>query len=246
MRLIDRTAHGNRWRHRHPVEKLAPALGLIVVTAVLPPMVTAPPVLAATTLAAIAGAGVPAATWLRVLSIPAAFLALGLPGLLVSIETTPHLAFAWAPGGLALAVDVGLRALAAAACLAFLVLTTPVADLVHGLRRLGVPKPFVEVMLLTYRLIFVLLDTAAQGMRAEAARLGFAGGRQRCRSAALLAGGLLQTALGRARRLEAGLAARGYRGDLPVLADRRPPSAAVLAATLALVGAVAAVGLLAG
>jgi cobalt/nickel transport system permease protein len=245
MRLIDRTAHANRWRYRHPAEKLTLALGLLLVVLVMPPRTTAPLVLAVAMLATTAGAGVPLLTTLRVLAIPAGFLALGVPGLLVSLQTDPALALVPAPGGGALALDVGLRALAAASCLVFLVLTTPLADLVHGLRQIGLPKPFIEVMLLTYRLIFVLVETAGQGLRAQTSRLGYAGFRPACRAMALLTAALLQTALARARRLEAGLAARGYDGDLAVLSETRPVSAPVLAAAVTVIGAVAVVGQLA-
>lgn len=246
MRLIDRTAHANRWRHRHPLEKLVLSLGLLLVVVVLPPTITAPLVLAVTLLAATVGAGVPLRTWLTVLAIPAGFLLLGLPGLVLSLRLQPSPALVVAPGGLALAIAVALRALAAASCLALLVLTTPVADLVHGLGRIGLPKPVIEVMLVTYRMIFLLADTARQGMRAQSARLGFGGFRAGCGAFALLAAGLLQTALARARRLEAGLAARGYAGDLAVLADPRPLSAPALTAAIVVVVGVAAVGHLAG
>lgn len=246
MRLIDRTAHGNRWRHRHPLEKLVLAIGLLAAVLVLPPRPTAPLVLLVTLAAATLGARIPPATVLKVLAVPAGFLLLGLPGLVISLRIEPGLAIGLVPGGLTLALDVGLRALAAASCLALLILTTPLPDLVHGLRRLGVPKPFIEVMLVTYRLIFVLVETAAAGSRAQAARLGYAGFRRGCRAFALLAAALLATALARARRLEAGLAARGYDGDLAVLTDGRPPSLPGLALAAAAVAAVVMVGGLAG
>ena len=80
---------------------------------------------------------------------------------------------------------------------------------------------------------------------AQAARLGHTTARRRVTSAGLIAANLLPRALDRARRMEIALASRGWRGEMRVLADRPPATAAGLAAIGATLGAIALIGLFA-
>ena len=63
-----------------------------------------------------------------------------------------------------------------------------------------------------FRIIWLLLDCLEAGQRSLGARLGFNGNRRMLKSSGLLLASLLPRVLGRARRMEAGLAARGYTG----------------------------------
>jgi cobalt/nickel transport system permease protein len=242
MQAIDHHAWTNRWRNRHPVEKLLPALTLLVLTLALPPLSIGPLVLAATTLATVLGAGVPLKTVLSVLAAPAAFLLAGIPFLAISLSFTDGFSLHFSPDGLRLALETSVRALAAASCLTFLILTTPLTDLVPLLRRVGIPAGIVELILLIYRLIFVFTERALTGQQAQAARLGYSSVRRGVRSAGWLAGALFQRALERARRLELGLAARGYTGELRVLSPERALSWSRLTLTMSLVGLIGLTG----
>ena len=240
MRAIDHHAWTNRWRHWHPAEKLLPALTLLTLTLVLPPLTTGPLVLAGMALATVGGAGVPLKTLLGVLAAPAAFLLAGIPFLAVSVDFTHGFDLHLSENGLRLALTTTIRALAAMSCLAFLILTTPLTDWMASLRRVGVPSGVIELILLIYRLIFVFVERALTGRQAQTARLGYSRMDRSVRSLGLLAGNLFQRALEQARRLEIGLMARGYTGELRVLAPLRVLSWTRLAAGLGLVGLVGA------
>ncbi|MDG4596415.1 MAG: cobalt ECF transporter T component CbiQ [Candidatus Contendobacter sp.] len=242
MRAIDHHAWTNRWRCWHPAEKLLPASGLLVLTLILPPLTTAPLVLAGMALATVRGAGVPLPTLLSVLAAPTAFLLAGIPFLAVSVDFTHGFALLPSQDGLRLALTMTIRALAAMSCLAFLILTTPVTDWVASLRRVGVPSGVVELSLLTYRLIFVFVERALTGHQAQAARLGYSRVDRSVRSLGLLAGNLFQRSLAQAHRLEIGLAARGYTGELRVLTPKRVLSRMRLVVGLGLVGLVGTAG----
>ncbi len=242
MQAIDHHAWTNRWRNRHPLEKLLPALSLLALTLALPPLSIGPLALAATTLATVRGAGVPLKTVLSVLAAPATFLLAGIPFLAISLSFTDGFSLHFSPDGLLLALETSLRALAATSCLTFLILTTPLTDLVPLLRRVGIPAGIVELILLIYRLIFVFTERALTGQQAQAARLGYSNVRRGVRSAGWLAGALFQRALERARRLELGLAARGYTGELRVLSPERALSWSRLALTMSLVGLIGLAG----
>lgn len=242
MRAIDHHAWTNRWRDRHPAEKLLPAGSLLVLTLILPPLTTGPLVLTGTALATVYGAGVPMKALLTVLAAPAAFLLVGVPFLAVSVSAIDGVGLHLSADGLRVALDTTVRALAAVSCLAFLTLTTPLVDLVSSLRRVGVPAGVIELILLVYRLIFVFAERALTGHQAQAARLGYSRLGRSVRSLGLLAGNLFQRALAQAHRLEIGLAARGYAGELRVLSSGRPLSWPRLTAGMTGVGLIGLTG----
>ncbi len=126
-----------------------------------------------------------------------------------------------------------LRSWAAVSCLLFLAMTTPLATLVSQLRRLKVPGAIIELMLVIYRMLWLLSDVFHRMRVAQAARLGYSGLRRSMRSTGMLAASLLGRIMNRASRLETGLAARGYQGDLNVLSEDRPLSLRWIVLTVA-------------
>lgn len=240
MRAIDHYAWTNRWRDWHPAEKLLPVIGLLTLTLTLPPLSIGPLALAGTTLATVHGAGIPLRTVLNMLAAPAAFLLAGVPFLALSLDFTHGFSLHFFPDGWRLALETTVRALAAISCLSFLTLTTPLADWTPLLRRVGIPAGIIELILLMYRLIFVFAERALTGGQAQTARLGYSRLDRGVRSLGLLAGSLFQRSLEQARRLEIGLAARGYNGELRVLTPEQTLSWLRLAAAMT---AVALMGL---
>lgn len=232
----DRLAHVSRWRRLPLTEKTLFSLGLLVLTMALPPWPGAALVLAAASAAAlISGVGI--RSWLGLLAGPAAFILTGAATLLVQVSAD---GIALADDGGRAALALVLRAMAAVSALLLLTVTTPLAELMQGLRRLGLPAELAELALTTYRFIFILLDTARRMNTSQMARLGGDGWRRRIRSLGLLVAALMPRALDQARRLEVGLQARGYDGRLPTLVQRQPLR------PLRMAGIAAVLGLLAG
>jgi cobalt/nickel transport system permease protein len=187
MYAIDRYAWTNRWYRHHPGERLLLAGGGLLLALALPPLTAGPLLCALMAGATVVGARVPARAFLGVMALPAGFLLTSAPFLALSLDLSDGVRLAYSPAGAAAALTVTLRSLGALSCLACLALTTPVAELVPWLRRVGVPAAVVEIALLIYRLIFIFMERALE----------------------------------RARRLEVGLAARGYVGELRVLTPQR-------------------------
>lgn len=235
MIAIDRLAHTSRWRRRPLAEKAILALGLLVLALVLPPLPGGLAVLATAMIAALVGARICVTDWLKAMAPPLGFIALGAAGTLVSLDGTlasPEAAFA-----------VLVRGTASVASLLLLAMTTPAADLVQGCRRLGLSAEIAEITLATYRFVFLLDDTARTIHASQQARLGYDGFCRSVKSLGLLVAALLPRALDRARRLEIGLAARGFDGALPTLAPAISASPAGLGAVLVILAAVAGAGL---
>lgn len=239
MSPIDRAAHLNRWRCRSLTEKAVLALGMLLLATLLPPYPVAGVVAAVMTAAALLGARVPVRVWLACAVGPLGFLLAGVVSLVVQVDSG---GLGLAPGGLAAAAGLAARSLAGLTCLLFLALTTPATDLMAGLRRLGLPAEITEVALLMYRFLFLLAETAMTMDAAQAARLGHVGARRHLSSLGVLIANLLPRALDRARRLEVGLAARGWEGEMRVLTRRPTVSMPGLALVLAVEASTAALG----
>lgn len=244
MHLIDRVAHTNRWSGRNPRDKLLLGGGLLVLSVVLPPIPGAILVLIAAVTATVAGARIPIGDYLRVLMLPAAFLVSGAAVLAISVrpdDSGPAVAFS--STGAMTALYVSLRALAATASLVLIILTTPVPEFLGMLRKIRVPAAIVDVTLLVYRFTMVTAEVADRARISQASRMGYTGFRRSLRSAGLLAASLLPRVLDKASRMETGLAARAYDGDLRVLSSPVAPSRRFVVGSVALQGVILAVSL---
>jgi len=117
--------------------------------------------------------------------------------------------------GLWLLAGVAMKSILGAAAVLLLVSTTPFGSLLAGLRRLGAPVILVDLLSLTYRYLFVLVDEAMRLRRAAAAR----GYRPRWLGQAVLIGRLVGRlfvrAYERAERVYGAMLQRGYTGRLP-------------------------------
>lgn len=233
MHSLDALAYTNPWRARHPAEKAALALGLLACAVALPPWPGAVIVGVAALGVLLGPVALRPAQVLRAVRAPVAFIAVGSVPLLVAVGGDPLVR--WDPAGLGPAAALAGRAVAALLCLVLLAATTPLADTLPRLERLGVPPAVVEIAALMYRLLFLLLDTVVTVREAQAGRLGFRTWRTTYRCVAGQAGAIFVGAFDRARRLEAGLALRGYTGSLRVQVEARPVSGPFLAATVVLI-----------
>ena len=231
MSHIDTSAYLNRWRKKSLAEKSLLAFGMLLIAVSVSSWQAALLVAALMIGATLFGAGVAFPLWWKTMTLPIGFLIAGVFTFIFQVQLL-HIRIA--PHGLELAGRVGARAFAGLTCLLFLALTTPAADLAAGMRRIGVPAEIAEMMLLMYRFIFLLTDTAETMNAAQAARLGHITYRGHMKSLSLLIANLMPRALARAHALEIGLAARGWRGELRVLRPVRRASATGLSIILAL------------
>ena len=97
----------------------------------------------------------------------------------------------------------------------------------------------VEVASVTYRMLFVLLDSLRTIREAQTARMGHSSLRRSYRSSGLLAAAVLTRSWDRARRMQEGLAGRGMESGLRVLPDVLPSSRLFLTCSAAGLAAIA-------
>lgn len=213
--LIEQSAYTNRWRSVSPAAKgLFAVSGFIAAFAAGTPLAA---VMVASLLAVVSvlGAGIPPTRYLRVAAPPLLFLALGSLSLVFSLDVgdgSPS--FRMLPSGLDKLSEVGGRSLGALAALLFLVLTTPLIDLIALLRRLKIPELLLEIMVLCYRMLFVFSAAVHDTMTAQSARLGYATPRLAMRSLGELAANLTLQVWQRAHALDLAAQARNNDGPL--------------------------------
>ena len=236
---LDDAAWESPWRRIRVGEKVTLSGALLLSALLVPPWPGCIAVAVACIALTCGWARIPARTLALAVAPPMLFIAIGGATVAVVLGGEPS-AFAWVAGplwvdGASLARGASAAAHGAAGTLALMLLatTTPMSDLLAWLQRLGVPAPLVEVTSLTYRLLFVLLDSALAIRSAQAARLGGATGRRRlARRLHMVAdamGSVLIRAWSRSTRLQAGLEGRGYTDRLPVLVPRRAASPVFIA-----------------
>jgi cobalt/nickel transport system permease protein len=238
---VDDAAWASAWRTRSPVDKLVLCAGLVGCALVLPPWPGGVLVALAAVVLALGPARVPARTFGRAARWPLAFVAVGALTAVVTVDG----GLGWAPDAAARAGELVGHSVAGGAAVLLLATTTPMTDLLAALRRLGVPAAVVEVAGVTYRLLFVLLQSLTTIREAQTARMGHSTWRRSYRSSGALAAAVFTRSFDRARRLQEGLAGRGMETGLRVLPESLPSSRGFLAATAAGLAALVTVGVLA-
>jgi cobalt/nickel transport system permease protein len=237
---VDDAAWRSAWRRRSPLDKLLLCGGLVVCALVLPAWPGSVVVAAVATGLALGPARVPARTFGRAARWPLAFVAVGALTAVVSVDGG---GFGWAPDAAARAGSLVGHAVAGGAAVLLLATTTPMSDLLPALQRLRVPAAVTEVAAVTYRLLFVLLDSLRTIREAQTARMGHATLRGSLRSNGMLAAAVLSRAWDRARRLQEGLAGRGMETGLKVLPESLPSSRPFVVATVGGLAALLTAGL---
>ncbi|MGQ9611753.1 cobalt ECF transporter T component CbiQ [Chloroflexus sp.] len=225
LRVIDRYAFSNRLRDVDPAQKSGIALSTILLCFMLDRPVVGWIATVWMVGIMVGYARIPLHVVIAVLTTEGVFLILSVVGIAVSIgfeasESALRLGPLWIGfhhASLPLALQVFSRALGCTAALNFLVLTTPLIDLIELMHRLRVPALLVDVMILSYRAIFVLLDTLEQMVTAQTARLGYTSWQSTLHSSALIGSRLFVIAYQRSQALERALIGRGFDGDVRVL-----------------------------
>ncbi|MCI1749608.1 MAG: cobalt ECF transporter T component CbiQ [Acidipropionibacterium sp.] len=243
---LDDAAWDSPWRRRPVGEKVALSLGLVATALCTPAWPGTLFVSVAAAVAILAFARIRARVLWQAMCAPLVFLALGGVSVLVSVGTAQDPTAVWWHAGILSVGPVSARqaanlvahGLAGTLALMILALTTPMVDLLTWMRRFRVPDSLLEIANLTYRLIFVLLDTVATAHEASRCRLGDApigrlnGFRRRWENTAALMGSVGIRAWSRANRLNDGLVNRGFEDSLLTLPVRRAGSWRFKAVTL--------------
>ena len=241
MIVIDKLCYRSPLRHENAGEKFAFAvitLGICVMSRSIAVACIVLPVMGILT---VWKGGVPLSRYLHFMTVPLAFMLLSTAAVMFHIRRTPMDLFAVPVGNwyfttgihsLLYGIQLILTAVASVSCLYFLSFTTPMPDILEVLRKLHCPKLLIELMLLIYRFIFVLLDTASAITTSQNCRLGNRNYRTSIKSFGMLGSSLMIRAVQRSNKLYDAMEARCYDGTIRVLSESRPPRKKIVAAII--------------
>lgn len=226
MIAIDKLSYSSGLSDVSPEEKFAYAAATMLVCVVSRSVLAAGMALTVSAVLNVKKGKVPARRYFRFLLIPLAFLLLSTLAVFVNFSETPMDAYAVAVGnfyitssrsGILRGVQMILTALAAISCLYVLSLNTPMTEILNVLEKLHVPETLIELMMLTYRFIFILMEEGLAVLTAQKARLGNRDLRTSVRSFGQMASVLLIRALKRSDALYNAMESRCYDGRIRVL-----------------------------
>ena len=229
MIAIDKLSYASGLRKKNPEVKFAYAMLSLLICVVSRSMTGAAVVLVLNGYLTVFKSGVPMRKYGKLLMIPLTFLLLSTLAIVLHIGDTPMDLFALRLGkwyltgsrqGLQYALQLILTAMAGVSCLYFLSMTTPMTDILYVLNRLHCPRLLGEMMLLIYRYIFILLDTAEKIGISQKSRLGNRDYRTSLKSFAAMGSALMIRAVRRSQALYEAMEARCYDGRIRVLRQK--------------------------
>ncbi len=250
--MLDDFAQVNGLRETNPGLKLAIGLASILLCVSSPGPVAPLLVAAATSVAILALAKIPARVYARLLLIPVSFAVMSIAVVLfitgsgAVLFEVPGLPLAVTAGGANLALLLLARVFGGMCSLYFIALTTPMTEVFDILRRLRVPAVFIDLTMLIYRFIFILIEEAGQIYRSQVMRLGYGRFRESVQSFGMLAGALFIRTWESGEAMMLAMDARCYDGRLGIPGEARPVSFLALATALFYLGAVLGVSLSTG
>jgi cobalt/nickel transport system permease protein len=226
MLLIDKYAYFNRLKYVHPLEKMILSISLLLFSLAVRDMTVS--LITFTIMSGfIIFAKIPFFYYLKLLLLPVFFVLSGTITILFSFtskySSVANVWWSWNVGNwkifigdesIKTAISLIVVALSSISCLYFLTLTTPITVILHVLRKLKLPSLLIDLIELTYRFIFIFLDTAMAIHQSQSSRLGYSSARRGIRSLGLLISSLFQGVFQRSQQLTMAMNARGYREDI--------------------------------
>lgn len=181
-------------------------------------------------------ARIPVKQYVLLLTVPCLFYAASLPALVLEIEpwgsgsltsgfvlfTAFHWVITVSDSNILMAIHLFVRVAACLSCLTFVTLTLPITELFQVFKKLRMPALVLELMLIMYRFLFLLMDTASRMYAAQLARGGHSSFRSKIKDMAMLIVRLFDKTMQRYRGVSNGLIARGFTNDILM-----PPYAAM-------------------
>ncbi|NHN31876.1 cobalt ECF transporter T component CbiQ [Paenibacillus agricola] len=230
IRLIDTLSYRNKLRSVSPMWKCGFAAILLLFSYLSQPVVQLL-VVGWMLVWSVLYARTPIRAYLLLLGLPCLFYVSSLPAIMIEMRSLSADSMAGMGAGQVLfsvlnwtfyVTDAGLykagflfmRVLACTSCLTFVMLSTPMSELFQVMGKLRMPALVLEIMLIMYRFLFLLTETAQQMYVAQQARGGQSGFRGRLNDTAILVVRLFGKTMHRYKGLSHGLIARGFTDDI--------------------------------
>lgn len=228
--MIDKLAYSSPWRYKSAYLKCSFALGTLFICVAVRSFMISCIVLVLMGCLIVTYSRASFSRYLKMMMWPFTFLVLGTIAILMDLSDEPVGIWHVAIGSkyvvitmysLIYSLRLILVSLASVSCLYFLVLTTPVLDLMGVLRGLRCPWLMIELMTLIYRFIFVLLDSALAITNSQNCRLGNKDLKTSIKSMGNMLAALLVQAMRKSSLLFDAMESRCYDGRIRVLSESK-------------------------
>lgn len=222
MIKIDDYAYISGLKDVHPAEKVSFALMFLFFTILSKNTYVACFTFSVMSIGMLFKVKVPFKVYLRLLFVPFVFLMTSLVAILFSIApiNQEDLEVLWmaeiglwkiyiSSTSVQQSYELASTVIASVSCLYFLVLSTPLNQLLWVFRKVKLPTVFVEIMGIMYRFIFVLLEKMNEIYIAQSSRLGYQNYRSWLSSLAQLIVSLFVKSMSSAKELQIAIDSRG-------------------------------------
>ncbi len=233
MIVIDKLCYLSKLRYVNPIEKFAFAVLTLIFLVVSRSIAMGVMVLILNGYLTVRLGGIPSRRYVHLMVVPLTFIVLSILAIIINISKVPLEAFAIPVGSYYITsgwdnimrcLQLVVTAMSSVSCLYFLALNTTMTDILGVMRKLYCPKLMCELMLLIYRFIFVLLDTAYHIKTAQTARLGYGTYKKSLNDFSSLVQTLFIRSMKKSNALYDSMEARGYDGEINVLEENYPIS----------------------
>lgn len=223
---IDFYAYNSEIRHWNPTFKVSfSALTLILCITLNNPYVSLAVILTMAYLTIIKG-GLPIHSYLSILTIPITFILLGTITIGIDFSTQPigqynlYLGLCYvftSQEKLKIMFFLILKVFAAISAMEMMALSTPSSEIISVLRKIHVPKLIIELMNITYRYIFILIDVNVNIRNSADSRLGFCDLKTSWNTFGKVASNMLIVSMKKANAYYNAMEARCYDGDFMLI-----------------------------
>lgn len=227
MISIDKLSYISQLRKVNPMEKFLFAILTMLLSIYLNNILTSVIVIILMGFITVYKGKIPLIPYFVLMLIPFGFLIIGVITIAINIGdynsrtifgvSILNVKFGCTSESIIESVKVLFRSLAAVSCLYFLSLSTPIIELLSVLKKLKVPKLFVELMSLIYRFIFIMLETVNMIYISQNSRLGYSNLKTSYNSLGKLIGALFLSSYKRSQDMYTALESRCYEGDINVI-----------------------------
>lgn len=231
MIVIDKLCYYSKLRYVNATEKFVFSILTLIACVISRSIVIAISVLMITGILTVYKGGIPFLRYLKFLMVPMTFLLLGTFAIFVNVSKVPLDAFAFPIGSYYITGSISgflhgtqliCTALASVSCLYFLSLSTPMTDILEVLKNFHIPPLILELMLLIYRLIFILMELASDITTAQNARLGNCNSKTARKSFAIMLSSVFILSIRRSNELFDAMESRCYDGTIHVISENHP------------------------
>ncbi len=224
IKIIDTLSYNNAMRSFSPMWKCGFAITMLLLSYLSHPAVQM--ILAIWMMGWTMGyARIPIKYYFAVIGVASLFFVGSLPALIIEIrplyetlqpvnEVLSFTFLDWkiflTSSGLLLAGKLFIRIIASLSCMTFIMFSTPFSELLQVMKRIGIPTLVLEIMLIMYRFLFILFETAHDMFVAQQSRGGQIGFSSRLKDSAILIVQMFMKTMQRYRFLSNGLVSRGF------------------------------------